>query len=60
MIGYGIMAIFAGIVDTTAPHPDGDDVERRIVVNAARLSVQPDPAHLKTSIWYLHGSHEYR
>ena len=34
------MAILAGIVEAAASHPDRNDVERRVVVEAASLGVE--------------------
>jgi hypothetical protein len=40
MSGEGVVAILAGEVDAAAFHFDGDDVERRVVVEAAGLRVE--------------------
>jgi hypothetical protein len=33
------MAILAGIVDAAASHPDRDNVERRVIMDATRLGI---------------------
>ncbi|HTQ61781.1 MAG TPA: hypothetical protein VMI32_16280 [Candidatus Solibacter sp.] len=40
MIGQGIMAMFASVVEATAFHSDGDDIERGMVVEAAGLWIE--------------------
>jgi hypothetical protein len=45
MACQSIMAIFAGVVDAAALHPDGNDVQGRVVVSTARLRIQSNAAH---------------
>jgi hypothetical protein len=47
MIGKRIVAILTSEVRAAAPHLDGDDVERRVVVSATGLRVDPDPANFE-------------
>lgn len=40
MVGKGIVAVFAGVIDAAALHFDGNDVERRMVMKAAGLRIE--------------------
>ena len=40
MVGEGIMAVFASVIESAALHFDGDDVERGMVVKAAGLRIE--------------------
>jgi hypothetical protein len=44
VVGQGGVAVFAGVVDPAAFHFDGDDVERRVVVEASGLRIEADAA----------------
>ncbi len=46
MIGQCVMALPARVVPATTPEADGDNVQRTVIVHAARLRVQPDTVHL--------------
>src|SRR5271155_905575 len=55
MVGQRIMAVLAGIVKSAALHLDRNDVQRRVVVDAARLTVQIDSAYMGARL-----RHRYR
>ncbi|MGB8475156.1 MAG: hypothetical protein WCE61_13815 [Candidatus Acidiferrum sp.] len=40
MVGKGVVAVFAGVIEAAAFHFDGDDVERRVVMEAAGLWIE--------------------
>lgn len=40
MVGEGIVAVFAGVVEAAASHFDSDDVERRVVMKTAGLGIE--------------------
>ena len=44
MAGKGIVAVFAGVVGRAAFHFDGDDVEGRVIVEAAGLGIEAEAA----------------
>ena len=45
MIGEGVVAVFAGVVDAAAFHLDRDDVQRAAIVGAPGLGVEIDAMH---------------
>ena len=45
MIRKSLMALLAGVIDATAFHPNGNNVESGSVVSTACLSVEIDPAN---------------
>ncbi len=46
------MAILAGIVDAATSHPDGNDVERRVIMDAAGLPICLQSLDIR--FWQLH------
>jgi hypothetical protein len=44
VVGEGGVAVFAGVIDAAAFHFDGNDVERRVVVEAASLGIEVEAA----------------
>jgi hypothetical protein len=46
------MAILAGIVDAAASHPDGNDVERRVIMGAPGLPIYFHSPNFR--VWQLH------
>jgi len=44
VIGQGVVAIFAGVVDPAAFHFDGDDVGGAMVVEAAGFGIEVEAA----------------
>ena len=55
MIGQRIVAVLAGIVDTATLHLDCNDVQRAVVVSAARLRVEIDSLDAR-----MHVGHGFR
>jgi len=49
MAGERIVAVFAGVIDTTTFHFDGNDIDRCMVVNAPALRVYVDAAYFETA-----------
>src|ERR1700691_5728555 len=45
MAGQSLVTLLAGVIDSTALHFDGDDVERGPIVSAAGLRIQIDSAN---------------
>ena len=45
VVCQSLMAVFAGIVDAAALHPDCNDVQFRPIVSAARLRVEINPTN---------------
>jgi hypothetical protein len=53
------MAILAGIVDAAASHLDSNDVERRVIMDAAGLRIDFHSLHFRSltiRFWQLHTS----
>jgi hypothetical protein len=48
MAGQRIVTVLAGIVDQAALHLDGDDIQSRVIVNAARLGIDLDATDYRT------------
>jgi len=46
MVGEGVMAVFAGVVEAAASHFDSDDVERRVVMETAGLGIKIQAADI--------------
>jgi hypothetical protein len=53
MVLERIVAILAGVVSPTTLHSDRDDVERRMVMDTARLGVLPNAVYVWSTL--LHG-----
>ena len=53
MAGEGDVAILAGVVEAAALHFDGDNVGGAVVMEAARLGIEPKAADLWR--FFLHG-----
>lgn len=58
--GQSVVALLASIVAPTALHPDRDDIEFRVVMRAAGLSVESDPMYLANNLRSLHSSNLQR
>jgi hypothetical protein len=52
-----LMAILAGIVDAAASHPDGNDVERRVIMGAPGLPIYFHSPNFR--VWQLHSLSEH-
>jgi hypothetical protein len=46
MVGEGVVAVFAGVVEAAASHFDSDDVERRVVMETAGLGIEIQAADI--------------
>lgn len=49
VVGQCVVAVFAGVVDAAAFHFDGDDVQRGLVMDAAGLRIEIQPADFRNS-----------
>jgi len=52
--GERIVAVLAGIIDAAALHPDRNDVERRMPMDAARFAIEIDTADFGSDVVFGH------